>query len=443
MNKDNLENVYSVTSLNSAVRHLLESGLGTVWLTGEISNLARPASGHWYLTLKDARAQVKCAMFRGNNRKVSFNPVDGQQVLVRAKLSLYEPRGDYQLIIEFMSPEGDGLLKQRFEELKCRLAAEGLFSQQNKQPLPPVPAKVGLITSSTGAALHDMLTVLKRRNPLLKVIIYPSQVQGADATAQLIKAVQLANARNEVDLLVLGRGGGSLEDLWCFNEESLARAVFNSQLPVISAVGHEVDVTICDFVADIRAATPSVAAEMLSQNSEAWLEKLQGFTLRLNSAIRGLLAQGKSRAGAISQRLLHQHPNRKLEQQGQRLDELSLRLEYAISLRLNQYNTQQKALSSRLNQQNPAHRLKQLSLHNQALENRLKQGIKVQLGKLNQRLAASSQQLNSVSPLSTLARGYSITKTAGGKVITQSKQVKPGDEIITTVEQGEIRSVVS
>ncbi len=259
------QNIFTVSRLNSEVRLLLENEMGIVWLIGEISNFSAPVSGHWYLTLKDSRAQVKCAMFRGNNRRVNFKPQNGNQVLVKARLSLYEPRGDYQLIIESMQPEGDGRLQQQFEELKMKLAGEGLFAQTAKKPLPEHPKRVGIITSKTGAALFDILDVLKRRDPSLPVVIYPTMVQGEEASIQIAQAIGCANSRNECDVLIVGRGGGSLEDLWCFNNEIVARTIAASQIPIISAVGHEVDVTIADFVADMRAPTPSAAAELVSE----------------------------------------------------------------------------------------------------------------------------------------------------------------------------------
>src|SRR5471032_2468606 len=251
--------IFTVSRLNQTVRQLLENEMGQVWLSGEISNFSQPSSGHWYFTLKDDRAQVKCAMFRNTNRRTTFRPQNGQQVLVRATITLYEPRGDYQLIAESMQEAGDGLLQQKFDLLKQQLAAEGLFDAQFKQPLPSPAKCVGVITSSSGAALHDVLNVLKRRDPSLPVIIYPTAVQGVDAPMQIVRAIQLANAREEVDILIVGRGGGSLEDLWSFNDERVARAIFASRIPIVSAVGHETDVTIADFVADLRAPTPSAA----------------------------------------------------------------------------------------------------------------------------------------------------------------------------------------
>ncbi len=231
------QNIFTVSRLNAEVRLLLENEMGIVWLVGEISNFSAPVSGHWYFTLKDSRAQVKCAMFRGNNRRVSFKPASGNQVLVRARLSLYEPRGDYQLIVESMQPEGDGRLQQQYEALKMKLAAEGLFAQTAKKPLPEHPKRVGIVTSKTGAALFDILDVLKRRDPSLPVVVYPTMVQGEEAAIQIAQAIGCANSRNECDVLIVGRGGGSLEDLWCFNNEVLARTIAASQIPIISAVG--------------------------------------------------------------------------------------------------------------------------------------------------------------------------------------------------------------
>lgn len=261
--------IFTVSRLNQTVRLLLEQEMGQVWISGEISNFTQPASGHWYFTLKDDTAQVRCAMFRNSNRRVTFRPQHGQQVLVRANITLYEPRGDYQIIAESMQPAGEGLLQQKYEQLKAKLHSEGLFDQQHKQPLPSPAHCVGVITSKTGAALHDILHVLKRRDPSLPVIIYPTAVQGDDAPGQIVRAIELANARGECDVLIVGRGGGSLEDLWSFNDERVARAIFASRIPVVSAVGHETDVTIADFVADLRAPTPSAAAKLSAATSRS------------------------------------------------------------------------------------------------------------------------------------------------------------------------------
>lgn len=437
-----MQSIYSVSRLNTEAKKLLETGLGTIWLSGEISNLTMAASGHWYLTLKDDRAQVRCAMFRGANSKVSLRPKNGLQVLVRAKLSLYEPRGDYQLILESMAPEGDGLLQQAFDALKFKLAAQGLFANQHKQALPPHPTKVGLITSATGAAVHDILSVLKRRNPSLQIIIYPSQVQGKAATPQLVNAIQLANLRNEVDLLVLGRGGGSMEDLWCFNEEAVARAVFDSNLPIISAVGHEVDVTICDFVADVRAATPSAAAELLSQDAQYWANRISEQQHRLKQAMQALLGQQTHHLEQLQLKLTHHEPRAKLQLQAQRLDELELRLHRSLNHMLTLRQTKLSNLQTRLSQTQPLQRISRLQLHHEQLCQRLNRGMGSFLKQNQQQHHALLQQLQTVSPLATLARGYSITTDSQGKVIDDSKQLSEGDLISTRFAQGEIRAKV-
>ena len=288
--------IFTVSRLNQTVRLLLEHEMGQVWISGEISNFTQPASGHWYFTLKDDTAQVRCAMFRNSNRRVTFHPQHGQQVLVRANITLYEPRGDYQIIVESMQPAGEGLLQQKYEQLKAKLQAEGLFDLQYKKSLPSPAHCVGVITSKTGAALHDILHVLKRRDPSLPVIIYPTAVQGDDAPGQIVRAIELANKRNECDVLIVGRGGGSLEDLWSFNDERVARAIFASRIPIVSAVGHETDVTIADFVADLRAPTPSAAAEVVSRNQQELLRQVQSARQRLEMAMDFQKAERKPNA---------------------------------------------------------------------------------------------------------------------------------------------------
>src|SRR6187399_1267598 len=254
--------VYSVSRLNKEVRLLLESGLPVLWLEGELSNFAAPASGHWYFSLKDNTAQVRCAMWRQRNTQVRFKPKDGMAVLVRARVGLYEPRGEYQLLIEHLEEAGVGALKREFEKLKARLAAEGLFAAERKRPLPAVPRRIGVVSSPTGAAIHDILRVLRARFPAARVLLYPTAVQGAAAVPEIVRAIEAASRRQDCEVLLIARGGGSLEDLWCFNDERVARAIAACRVPTVSGVGHEVDVTIADFVADLRAPTPSAAAEM-------------------------------------------------------------------------------------------------------------------------------------------------------------------------------------
>ncbi|EJG0888647.1 TPA: exodeoxyribonuclease VII large subunit [Vibrio parahaemolyticus] len=437
------QNIFTVSRLNAEVRLLLENEMGIVWLVGEISNFSAPVSGHWYLTLKDSRAQVKCAMFRGNNRRVTFKPANGNQVLVKARLSLYEPRGDYQLIIESMQPEGDGRLQQEFEELKMKLAAEGLFAQTNKLPLPEHPKRVGIITSKTGAALYDILDVLKRRDPSLPVVIYPTMVQGDDAAIQIAQAIGRANSRNECDVLIVGRGGGSLEDLWCFNNEILARTIAASQIPIISAVGHEVDITIADFVADVRAPTPSAAAELVSRDNSHKDQSLVAKQHKLASAMRYYLAQQKQQSAQLLHRLERQHPSYQLQRQSQQLDELDMRLRRAMQRFI---DTRQQAVERkhhRLQLNSPIKHLAQQKSRLERVEHKLMDAMVRKLLTMRHQLAIAAEKLDTVSPLATLKRGYSITQTDQGKVVTSADDVKTGDLLVTRLANGEIHSTVS
>lgn len=433
------QQIFTVTRLNSAVRMILEQDLGLVWLTGELSNLAMPSSGHWYFSLKDISAQVRCAMFKGNNRRVPFRPQDGMQVLVQARVSLYEPRGDYQLIIESMQPAGDGMLALRFEELKRRLGAEGLFDEGRKRPLPREPRAVGLVTSATGAALHDMLTVLERRAPDLPVFIYPTQVQGSAAIAQIVAAITLANRRAEVDVLIVGRGGGSLEDLWCFNEEAVARAIAGSAIPVVSAVGHEVDVTISDFAADLRAPTPSAAAELVAPDRSTRAQRLVHLKQRLLQAISRRQTAARHGFALLQKRLDHQDPKRRLEQQSQRLDELSGRLQQLLNLRLHQGERRLANLELRLQARSPSTLLAAGKRRHQLAEERLHSLMSKRQDLAAHSLAMLSARLDGISPLATLGRGYSITRTPSGEVISRAAQVSPGQQLVTTLAEGELR----
>ena len=398
--------IFTVTRLNQTVRSLLEREMGQVWITGEISNFTQPASGHWYFTLKDDTAQVRGAMFRNSNRRVTFRPQHGQQVLVRASVTLYDPRGDYQIIVESMQPAGEGLLQQKYEQLKAALSAEGLFDQQFKQPLPTPAHCIGVITSKTGAALHDILHVLRRRDPSLPVVIYPTAVQGDDAPGQIVRAIELANARQECDVLIVGRGGGSLEDLWSFNDERVARAIFASRIPVVSAVGHETDVTIADFVADLRAPT-----------------RTRRFT-------------------QLNHRLQQQHPQLRLARQQTVLEKLRQRMRVALDSQLKQASQRQRRVAQRLNQQNPQPRIWRAQTRIQQLEYRLAESLRAQLSVTRERFGKAVTHLEAVSPLSTLARGYSVTTAADGKVLKQAKQVKTGDTLTTRLADGWVESEV-
>ena len=434
--------IFTVSRLNQTVRLLLEREVGQVWISGEISNFTQPASGHWYFTLKDDTAQVRCAMFRNSNRRVTFRPQHGQQILVRASITLYEPRGEYQIIVESMQPAGEGLLQQKYEQLKAKLAAEGLFDQQNKQPLPSPAHCVGVITSKTGAALHDILHVLKRRDPSLPVVIYPTAVQGEDAPGQIVRAIELANSRQECDVLIVGRGGGSLEDLWSFNDERVARAIFASQIPIVSAVGHETDVTIADFVADLRAPTPSAAAEIVSRNQLELLRQLQSGQQRLEMAMDYYLANRTRRFTQLEHRLQQQHPQLRLARQQTVLDRLRQRMTYAMDTQLKRSGQRQQRMTQRLNQHSPQPRIHRAQNRVQQLEYRLAQLMSARLSATRERFGNAMTHLDAVSPLATLARGYSVTTASNGNVLKQAKQVKAGDMLTTRLADGWVESEV-
>ena len=431
--------IYTVSRLNTVVRLLLEQEMGLVWLTAEISNLVQHSSGHWYFTLKDSQAQVKAAMFKGQNRRVSFRPQNGQQILVQGQLSLYEARGDYQLIVEKMQPAGDGLLQMKLEALKAQLTAEGLFAPSRKRPLPAQPKQIGIITSPTGAAVHDMLTILARRDPSLPVIIYPSAVQGESAVPALLAALETAWRRNECDLLIVGRGGGSLEDLWCFNDERVVRAIASSPIPIVSAVGHETDVTLADFAADLRAPTPSAAAELVSQDQQQQLHRLTQLIQRLKQAI--LLQQQRYvlRWQQQQSRLAAQNPQYQLQQKMQRQDELQWRLERAIKQQLDNASRHYAEQTQRLQQASPARHLSTLKQQHEFLQQRLLKAIQNQRQASQQQLAQLSGQLQALSPLQVLARGYSVTTNMSGRLIHEYSQVTPGEQLNIQLGKGALR----
>ena len=386
--------IFKVSQINAAARAILEANFDHVWIEGEISNLAEPSSGHIYFSLKDESAQVRAAMFRSRKLALKFQPKDGVHVIVSAQISLYEPRGDYQLIIEHMEPAGVGVLHAKFLQLKAKLEAEKLFDVKYKKPLPKLPRCIGVITSPTGAAIRDILSVLKRRFAGVTVIIYPTQVQGSEAAAQIVLALQTANMRHESDVLILARGGGSLEDLWSFNEEVVARAIFASSIPVVSAVGHETDFTIADFVADMRAPTPSAAAELAVPDAVEWLAALVNFKQRLINLIQYKLQQTKLLLESLKNRL--RPPQYYLSQQAQRLDEVERRLHMAMQHQLTYWQ---------------------------------------------HRLVKASAALNLVSPLATLVRGYAIV-SKDSRVVQTTKDVIVGDAIQTKLADGTLCCLV-
>ncbi len=429
--------VLSVSQLNRKAKQLLETHLPLLWVEGELSNVSQPSSGHWYFTLKDEQAQVRCAMFRNRNMLVRFAPRQGQQVLIRARVSLYEGRGDYQLIVEHMEEAGFGALQRAFEALKLKLANEGLFDDAYKQPLPSLPKHIAVITSPTGAAIRDVLSVLNRRFPAIPVTVIPVAVQGKEAAPQIVRAIDLANRAGLFDVVILARGGGSLEDLWPFNEESVARAIHASELPIVSAVGHEVDFTIADFVADLRAPTPSAAAELLVPDAEDWLETFAGYEILLQEAIERKLQSFKQRLEWLRTRL--RHPGERLQQQAQRLDGLELRLVRAVDHQLLRCHTRLNTLVLRQKPLQPRLRINQLnqqvSQHHATLVKNMQRHLRAQ----QQRLTEAARLLQTVSPLNTLQRGYAIATDSHHKVITNSSQVAPGDSINARLAEGELQ----
>lgn len=434
--------VYSVSRLNAEVRGVLE-GFPALWVEGEVSNLARPASGHLYLTLKDAGAQVRCAMWRPRAQRLGFALADGMQVLCRARVGLYEPRGEFQLILEHVEPAGDGALRRRFEELKHRLAAEGLFDAGRKRPLPAAIRTVGVVTSASGAALHDVLTTLARRAPQLGVVVYPSAVQGAAAVDELVAAIRAAGERAECDVLLVVRGGGSLEDLWCFNDERVARALAASPIPTVSGVGHEVDVTIADLVADLRAPTPTAAAERVSPDADALARRVEALALRLRVAADRELRRAAERTRVVAHRLAQLHPGQRLAQRGQRLDELEARLRRSAVFGLDHRRARAAAAASALRRHAPATRLAELRGRLGLLGSRLDHAARAALGAPRERLALAAHALQSVSPLATLARGYAIVSTPGGTALRDARAVAVGDPLEARLARGRIAARVT
>lgn len=432
--------IYSVSELNQTIRGLLESQFPLLWVEGEISNLAKPASGHIYFTLKDAKAQVRCAMFKGRKQLVRFNPENGQQVLIRARVGLYEARGDFQLIAESMEEAGDGALRRAFEELKIKLANEGLFDEDIKQALPELPQHIGVITSATGAAIRDVLSVLKRRFPSIPVSIYPVSVQGERAAPDISNALHLAAKQKRCDVLLLVRGGGSLEDLWAFNEEQVIRAIVACDIPIISGVGHETDTTIADFAADHRAATPSAAAELVSPNQQTYLHKLQNYQRNLTRLIQNRLKYATEQTQWLQSRLKNQHPQSQLMQQSQRLDNLTEGLQSAFRSLISDKKHQLKYALQNLINNRPDQFIDYQKVQLEDLSSRLLYMAQHSIENKQQQLANISRTLQAVSPLNTLSRGYSITRDSKGRTISDADQLEKGNIILTQLQYGEIKS---
>jgi exodeoxyribonuclease VII large subunit len=430
--------VYTVSRLNREVRVLLERGFGTLWLEAEISNFAKPASGHWYFSLKDATAQVRCAMFRQRNMLSTLVPRDGQKVLVRARIGLYEPRGEFQLIVDHIEDAGLGALRRQYEELLAKLAAEGLFDLARKRPLPRLPRRIGVITSPTGAAIRDILHVLARRFAAIPVLIYPVPVQGAQAAGEIVAALALAGARGDCDVLILARGGGSLEDLWAFNDEALARAIVGSPIPVISGVGHEVDTTIADFAADMRAPTPSAAAEMIVPDGEEWLRVLRSLGARLAMGMQRRLQHDHKSLKWLAHRATLVSPAARLLGQMQHLDVLEQRLARALRQQVSDLRNAFGDARSRLWGASPALLVREGAARCGELALRLKGAQLALLQQSRERLLPLIRTLQAVSPLATLDRGYAIVNMQGGAILRQAREAPKGTLIEARLSKGTI-----
>lgn len=435
--------VYTISQLNAEVRLLLERGLSVVWVEGELSNLSQPASGHWYFSLKDRNAQIRCAMFRQRNILAGFAPRAGQFVLARGRVSVYEARGDYQLIVEHLEEAGVGALRREFEKLKVKLATEGLFALEHKRPLPAFPQRIGIITSPTAAALRDILHVLARRFAPATVLIYPTPVQGAMAAPGIVAALELASKRAECDVLILARGGGSLEDLWGFNDERVARAIRACAVPVVTGIGHEIDFTIADFAADARSPTPSAAAESVVPDRQTWVSALGRSALRLEAAMGRELRGALSRLNTALQRLSLAHPGVRLAQQQQRLDDLEQRISHALGSQLHGKRGRLGDVFARLVRHSPDRLVRDLRVRHELFANRLRHALLATVARAEHRLRLAQRTLDAVSPLATLARGFAIiTRPADGALIGDASLINIGDEIEARLDRGRLRARV-
>jgi len=430
--------ILTPSSLNRLVRDLLEDALPLIWIEGELSNVARPASGHIYFTLKDASAQVRCAMFRPKSGWLKFKPADGMHVLVRARVGLYEPRGEFQLVAEHMEPAGEGALQREFEQLKARLDAEGLFDPARKRALPRYARRIGVITSATGAAVRDVLSVMSRRWPLADVEVLPVPVQGREAPPAIVQMLRKASASGRYDVLLLTRGGGSLEDLWAFNDERVARAIHASAVPVVSAVGHEIDFSIADFVADLRAPTPSAAAELLVPDAFALRRHLQQLQQRLATLEQRRLQARIQRVDHLLARLQAQRPQARLARDRERLMHLQRRLHGVQREQSQRRHNALERVHARLLAQHPRLRLMLLQRRLGELRQRLLSNIERKLERDRANLRQNGRALHAISPLATLERGYSIIFDANGKVVRSSQGIGEGTPLRARLADGEL-----
>jgi len=429
--------ILTVSQLNAKAKSVVESELGTVWLEGEISNFIQATSGHWYFTLKDANAQIKCAMFKFKNRLIRLSPDEGDKVIVKGKVSLYEARGDYQMIADYMEPSGLGKLQQELNALIKRLDASNFFAIENKKSLPYLPKAIGVITSPSGAAIHDVIAVLQRRCPMIPVIVYPCVVQGPKAFEGLIAALRTAIKRNECDVILITRGGGSLEDLWCFNNEQLASELYQCDIPIVAAIGHEVDVTITELVADLRAPTPSAAAELVAPDQQSLWQKLDTCNQDLSNSIHATIYQLQTRLNVAKLTLKDPQP---LISKGQRqLEKLIFRLQMSYSRNLKSHQMKLSHLSQSLTGLHPKEKLAKYGYRLDKLRDRSRSAIQVGLNSKKNELSKLAGNLQALSPLSTLSRGYSVTKdTQSNKVITKVSQTAKNQKLSILLTDGEI-----
>ncbi len=441
MNLSEQKKIYTVSEITAEIKQILD-GLGVLWIEGEISNFKHHTSGHMYFSLKDERAHLKAAFFRSSNLYLKFRPEDGLVVIVRGRISVYEPRGDYQIIVEYMEPRGVGSLQLAFEQLKEKLRGEGLFDETHKVPLPLLPHKVGIVTSPTGAAIRDILRVLKRRNASLHVLLYPARVQGVEAPDEITAGLRYLNTRQDIDVIIVGRGGGSIEDLWAFNEEAVARAIHQSRIPVVSAVGHEVDFTIADFVADVRAATPSAAAEMVSgarDDLRATVTSLHG---RLVQAARHGIGSRRLQLERLAHnRAFSVTPNMIRDFQ-QRFDEAALRMGQAVSQLASRLRQRERILQTRLVKFD----LLRLIGHRREVVARNRQHlislVQARVGKDRASLRLATGRLQALSPLAILERGYAICRDSHGTIVTGAASVSAGDRVSVSLARGELDCLV-
>lgn len=436
------KSVLTVYQLNQAAGALLEKSFGMVWVKGELSNLAAPRSGHLYFTLKDADAQVRCALFKGNSRRLGFTPQEGEAVLLRATVSIYEGRGDYQLIVNHMEKWGVGALQAAYEALKAKLQAQGLFDAKTKKPLPRFPRHIGVVTSHTGAAIQDILSVLKRRYPIAQISIYHTPVQGKSATSSIVAAIKMANQHALAEVLIVARGGGSLEDLWCFNEEPVARAIFDSHIPIVTGIGHEVDFTIADFVADYRAPTPSAAAETVTPDRMELIQLFEQQRMRLDQAMLRQLQVAAFKLDGLEKQLIH--PDQRLQQAYLLYANLQQRLNLSIEKCLICQKNRLSILSLNLKSHSPD---KSIQRYQTLLKHSLQQlysAMKQQLQAFNEKWGLAGQALQNVSPLATLSRGYAIvTVPRSHEIVRSIAQVSTGDELIARFVDGTFECTVN